>query len=107
VKVSLVEKEDMNTIGNTSSDSDGISKKKVPGVQDASDSMKVFSKTATLLIPLDSKTCYSSSYAKLKGLFHSNAVRVTCTIMLKVHIYMSISHTFFPDLRPLKLGCRL
>jgi hypothetical protein len=69
VKDSLAEKEDLIVTGSTSSDSDtGTSRRKVPGVRDLTDNMKVSSKTVSSTIPLE-----SSLYAK-KGLFRHNTM---------------------------------
>lgn len=87
-----MEKEDINSIGSTSSDSDiGTSKKKVPGLRDAADSIKVPNKTATSLIPVDSNACDSSPYIRMKGLFHHSEICVTSTKTPKDCIY---AHTF-------------
>jgi hypothetical protein len=83
-KVSLIDKEDVNVLDSTSSDSDiSSSRKEVPGVQDAADSMKMSNKTATSLIPLDSKTHDGSPYTKMKGLLHCSVIYVKCTITMK------------------------
>jgi hypothetical protein len=67
VKASLAEREDLIVTGSTSSDSEtGTSRRKVPGVGDLTDNMKVCSKNVTSAIPLEGDV-----YTK-KGLSHHN-----------------------------------
>jgi hypothetical protein len=69
VKASSAEREDLIVTGSTNSDSDtGTSRRKVPGVRDLTDNMKVSSKNVSSTIPLE-----DSVYAK-KGLFHHNTI---------------------------------
>jgi hypothetical protein len=69
VNASSAEREDLIVTGSTSSDSDtGTSRRKVPGVRDLTDNMKVSSKNVSSTIPLE-----GSIYTK-KGLFHHNTI---------------------------------
>jgi hypothetical protein len=69
VKVSSAEREDLIVAGSTSSDSDtSTSKRKVPGVRDLTDNIKVSNKNVSSAIPLE-----GSVYTK-KGLFHHNTI---------------------------------